>query len=77
MLVATSGAGFGNDIYVRQYKQGTFMLDIVDPASRELIWRGVAGKRLNSGTPQERDDYVRGIVSAILAEFPPTLVAAN
>ncbi len=71
------GYGFGghdHDVSVRQYKQGTFMIDVIDPASRELMWRGVAGKRLNSGTPAERDDYVRSIVNAILMEFPPTAV---
>lgn len=65
------GAGFGRDITVRQYKQGTFMLDVIEPASTELIWRGVAGKRLNNGTPQERDTYVDEMVAAILAKFPP------
>lgn len=65
------GMGYSPDIQVQQYKQGTFMLDIIDPASEQLMWRGVAGKRLTSGTPQERDDYVRAIVEAILAKFPP------
>ena len=63
--------GYDSDVYVSQYKQGTFMLDIVDPASEKLMWRGSAGKRLSSGTPEERDAYVRGIVGAILAKFPP------
>jgi hypothetical protein len=71
------GPGFGsvgmNDVSVRHYKQGTFMLDVVDPASSELMWRGIAGKRLASGTPQERDAYVDSIVDAILAKFPPSL----
>ena len=61
----------GRDVTVRQYKQGTFMLDVVDPASKALIWRGVAGRKLNNGTPAERDAYVNGIVTAILAKFPP------
>lgn len=60
-----------HDVTVRQYKQGTFMLDVVDPAKKELIWRGVAGQRLSKGTPQERDAYVQEIVTAILANFPP------
>jgi hypothetical protein len=71
------GYGHGRDISVRQYKQGTFMLDIIDPASSELIWRGVAGRRLSSGTPQERDAYVQEIVSAILAAFPPAPESAT
>ena len=69
--------GYGSDIHVRQYKQGTFMIDVVDPASRELMWRGVAGKRLNTGTPEERNDYVRSIVTAIFTKFPPTLFGAT
>lgn len=65
------GHRFGHETVVRQYKQGTFMVDVVDPASEQLIWRGVAGRKLNSGSPDERDAYVREIVSAILAHFPP------
>jgi len=65
------GYGMNQDVNVRQYKEGTFMLDIVDPASSELMWRGAAGKRLSTGTPEERDTYVNEIVSSILAKFPP------
>ena len=63
--------GAHNDTYIRHYKQGTFMVDVIDPASNELIWRGIAGRRLTAKTPLERDAYVNEIVSAILAEFPP------
>lgn len=69
------GFGYQPDVHVRQYKEGTFMLDVIDPASQQLMWRGVAGKQLTSGTPQERDEYVRAIVTAILAKFPPGRVA--
>ncbi len=65
------GFGYDRDVHVRQYKQGTFMLDVIDPASEKLMWRGTAGKRLVSGTPEERDEYVRSIVTAILEKFPP------
>jgi hypothetical protein len=69
--------GYGRDSTVRMYKRGTFMIDVVDPASSQLIWRGVAGRRLNSGTPQERDAYVDSIVTAILAQFPPGRVQSE
>lgn len=73
------GPGFGlsHDISVRSYTQGTFMLDVVDPASRELMWRGVAGRRLNTGTPQERDQYVNEIITAIVAQFPPAALGTR
>ncbi|MEH6556634.1 MAG: DUF4136 domain-containing protein [Oceanicoccus sp.] len=67
--------GFRNDTYIRYYKQGTFMIDVIDPASSALIWRGIAGRRLTADTPQERDSYVNEIVAAILAEFPPGYAA--
>ena len=65
--------GFDADVIVQQYKQGTFMLDVIDPASEKLMWRGIAEKRLTSGTPGERDEAVRAIVSAILSRFPPAV----
>ncbi len=68
---------FYNDTYIRHYKQGTFMIDVIDPASSELIWRGIAGRRLTAETPQERDSYVNEIVAAILAEFPPGRMATS
>lgn len=71
------GYGIDPDISVQQYKQGTFMLDVIDPASKRLIWRGVAGEPLTSGTPQQRDAYVRAIVGAILAKFPPMRESAS
>ena len=62
---------------VREYNQGTFMLDVIDPASSGLLWRGIAGKRLSeSSTPQERDMLVNEIVAAILAKFPPALTGS-
>lgn len=68
--------GFGHsDIDVRQYKQGTFMIDIINPETKELMWRGVAGKRLSKGSPQQRDEYVNEIVTAILLKFPPSLTS--
>lgn len=66
-----SYGGLHSDVYTREYKEGTFMIDVIDPASSELIWRGISGRRLSSKTPQERDAFIRETVAAILAEFPP------
>ena len=64
--------GRDRDIDLQQYKEGVFFIDIVEPATKKLIWRGVAGKRLSTGTPEERDEYVSQLVSAILLKFPPS-----
>lgn len=66
------GYGGGRDVRVRQYTLGALMLDVVDPASERLIWRGVGEKRIPKfKTPQERDLYIAEIVQAILDHFPP------
>lgn len=67
----------GRSTTVRAYKYGNFMIDLVEPASSKLMWRGIAGRRLSSGTPVERDAYVSKIVSSILAKFPPGRDAAQ
>ena len=72
------GYGYGgpNDITVRQYTVGALMIDVVDPASERLIWRGVGEKRIPTfKDPQERDLYIAEIVQAILARFPPNKFA--
>jgi hypothetical protein len=60
-----------NDIRVRQYREGIFMLDVIDPDTKKLMWRGVAERRLSKGTPEERDLYVAETIAAIVAKFPP------
>lgn len=62
----------GHDIDVYQYEEGTLVLDVIDPAKSELIWRGSASKAVDrSWTPEERDKEVREAVRALLDEFPP------
>lgn len=66
------GYGGANDVRVRQYTLGALMLDVIDPASERLIWRGVGEKRIPKfKSPQERDLYIAEIVQAILERFPP------
>jgi hypothetical protein len=54
---------------VDQYEEGTFILDIIDEASKELVWRGTYVKRLGWEAPT--DAQVLEIVTEILAQFPP------
>ena len=58
---------------VRNYEEGTLFIDFIDPASRQLQWRGMVSKRLSSKrTSAERDKLIRESVDAVLAAFPPT-----
>ncbi len=56
-------------IDIDQYEQGTFIVDIIDNQSKELVWRGAYTKRLGWSAPS--DTEVQEIVNEILASFPP------
>ena len=65
------GAGSSHTT-VRQYEQGTLLLDLIDPESKQLIWRGTGQTRLRDlKTPEEREARVREVVDRILERFPP------
>jgi hypothetical protein len=60
---------FGRNLNVRQYREGTLVLDIVDGRSKQLVWRGSAAGEMNrSDGSAERLDKA---VAKMLAEFPP------
>lgn len=55
---------------ISQYREGTVMIDLIDPDTNELVWRGVgeAAIDMTGGIDQERIDK---IVSNILKKYPP------
>src|SRR5215217_1542321 len=57
---------------VQSYHTGTFLVDIIDAGSKEVVWRGTAAGEIESGlTSREREERLRGIVHSILSHFPP------
>jgi len=62
----------GTDTRVRQYERGTLLLDVLDPGSTRLVWRGSADSRVNSRSdPARRDQQIDAAVQSILNRFPP------
>ena len=64
----------GTETTVRQYEQGTLVIDIVDRERDDLIWRGSAQaklKRDDNRSSAERDEAARDVVRQILKSFPP------
>lgn len=58
---------------VREYLEGTLILDIVDGARNELVWRGSASGALpRNPTPERIDRTVNEAVAKILERYPPT-----
>lgn len=57
---------------VHQYEEGTLVIDLVDNADDELIWRGVASRALPSNpTTEAIDRIIDEVVSKTLANYPP------
>ena len=66
------GVGVGTTTRVREYTRGTLVVDVIDPSGENLLWRGASARKLSQErTPEEKDQDVREIVTAILKEFPP------
>jgi hypothetical protein len=59
-----------SDVSVRQYTQGTFIVDMIDPASNRSVWRSIIQSRLEA-QPQPSEERRREAAQAIFAEFPP------
>jgi hypothetical protein len=64
----------GRDVDVQQYRQGTLVIDIVDAATKQLIWRGLAQGALPEKplTPEEAEKKINKVVGKILDKFPPS-----
>lgn len=71
------GYGYGHwgarDVQVSQYDEGTLVIDFIDIAGKELVWRGMGtGIVSESATTEERTTNINNAVTQILAQFPPT-----
>ena len=64
------GYGGYNNIQIDQYEEGTFIIDIIDAPSKELVWRGAYVKRLGWNAPTDAE--IRAIIVKILENFPPS-----
>ena len=71
----SSGYGMGassTQTTVSHYKQGTLMIDIIDPTNDKLVWRGTADGRLSKNMkPEERRESLQKVINKILENFPP------
>ena len=64
-----------SDVSVRQYTQGTFIVDLIDPARNQSVWRSIIESRLQSSPPDpasaEANARRAEAAKAIFAQFPP------
>ena len=65
--------GAGSEIYVSEYEEGTFLIDLIEPSKKELIWRGSGQARVRrSSSPEDREERIREVVAKVLATYPPS-----
>ena len=58
--------------YVVNYEEGTLLIDIVDPKSEQLIWRGSVQKVVEPSTsPEKKNANINKAVQKALKAFPP------
>lgn len=67
------GGGWGTtDVRVSEILIGTLVIDIVDTAKSEVVWRGMGVKEVDvQAKADKRDKNINNAVQKILKNFPP------
>lgn len=61
-----------SDVSVRQFTEGTFIVDIIDPLRNRSVWRSTIQSRLKARPDQGEAERRRAAAAeAVLAPFPP------
>ena len=77
--VGGTGAGYGwrggpgsVDLRLNELPMGTLVIDIIEAAKEQLVWRGVGTQELDlDAKPEKRDAAIAKAVEKILKNFPP------
>lgn len=57
---------------VYDYDEGTLLIDVIDPATMKLLWRGTGTGVVDpQASPEKRERRINDAVEEILAGFPP------
>lgn len=67
-----------SDVSVRQYTQGTLIVDLIDPVRNQSVWRSVIQSRLNPEPDPAQSEINRSEAArAIFSQFPPSEAPAT
>ena len=64
------GYSGSTSVDVRQYTEGTLIVDMVDTTTKKTVWRGVITAIVKERTTEEREELTRTYVQAIVNEIP-------
>ncbi len=66
------GYGGRSRQHAYEYKEGALIIDIVNPETKKLMWRGSATDEVSaSSKPDKKNKQIKEAVDRILSEFPP------
>lgn len=68
------GYGYGSGCYITEFTEGTVIVDVVDPKTDRLIWRGSGVARV-SDNPNKYLEQLGKAITAIVQRFPPVMPA--
>jgi uncharacterized protein DUF4136 len=63
--------GTSQNVRVRQFTQGTLIVDLIDPEQQISVWRSILESRMRDHSPEEAAEARRMAVEAIFDGFPP------
>ncbi|WP_371189472.1 DUF4136 domain-containing protein [Thalassotalea maritima] len=62
--------GMRQEVKVRNYTEGTLIIDMMDPSTKKSIWRSVVSQAVRKNVPVvERQARIRTLVTTMLADF--------
>jgi hypothetical protein len=65
------GGGMGS-VTTTTVDEGTLVLDLYDPATKQLVWRGSATETVHqSGSPEKKQERLDKAMAKLLKKFPP------
>jgi hypothetical protein len=69
------GGGWGStstDVRVREILVGTLAVDMVDASKKQVVWRGLGTKEIDTNAkPEKRDSNITKAVEKIFKNYPP------
>ena len=69
------GGGWGTtttDVRVREILVGTLAIDMIDAKKKQVAWRGLGTKEINTtAKPEKRDENINKAIEKIFKNYPP------
>ena len=66
------GAGYGGGVSTYEYKEGTLVLDLIEPSKQQLVWRATIVGTLKDST-QDNVELANEAIARAFEKYPPTI----